>query len=207
MRYFSHLCRRLGGIIAVAALLFGCAALSRATTVVPPAFPALVNESDFIIRAVTRSVSAEKRPAGEGTKIVTKVEFEVLEVIGGNAPARITLEFLGGRVGDEFLKVDGMPQFKVGDEDVLFVRGNGHSICPLYGMMHGRYPVRTDAATGQKIVVRADGAPLQNVADVAAPLAHGAAAALAHAGLSPASFAQQIKASVRPDARFNRAQN
>jgi hypothetical protein len=195
-------------LLAVLMLAFsGTAAVSRATSVVPPEFPTLVNDSDYIIRAVTRSVVAEKRVTGQRTKIVTKVELDVLEVVAGTAPARVTLEFLGGRVGDEYLKVEGMPQFKVGDEDVLFVSGNGRSICPLYAMMHGRYPVHTDSVTGQKTIARADGVPLQSVAEIAAPLAHGGAATLAHSGLSPAAFIQQIKASVRPDARFNRAQN
>jgi hypothetical protein len=181
----------------------------RATTVVPPDFSTLVNESDYIIRAVTRSVVAEKRPTAQGSKIVTRVELEVLEVVAGKAPATVTLEFLGGRVGSETMRVEGMPQFHVGDEDVLFVRDNGTSMCPLYAMMHGRYAVRTEAGTGRRFIMRADGTPLQGTEQISRDLLPASVARQASpaTGLAPATFVQQIKASVRPDARFNRGQN
>jgi hypothetical protein len=196
----SHAVLRRG----VALLALGCAGWAGATTVAPPEFPTLVNESDYIIHAVTKRVSAEKRPVANGVRIVTMVEFEVLEVVAGRAPARVTLEFLGGRVGHEHLRVDGMPEFRPGDEDVLFVSGNGQSICPLYAMMHGRYPVRLEPATGRKVVVRTDGGPLQSTAQIAAPLVTRPTAALA-TGLAPAAFIEQIRATVRLDSMLNRA--
>jgi hypothetical protein len=180
----------------------------RATTVVAPEFSTLVNESDFVIHAVVRNVTAEKRDVTRGRKIVTRVEFDVLEVVAGKAPTTVTLEFLGGRVGTEALAVEGMPQFKVGDEDVLFVRDSGKSICPLYAMMHGRYAVKTEPATGRKYIARADGTALEATAQIATALhAAGPANSISSNALSPSDFIQQIQASVRPDARFNRAQN
>src|SRR5262245_31764233 len=191
--------RRLILLSRLLGLALVCLVAARATTVVPPEFPTLVNDSDYIIRAVTKNVTAEKRATADGgSKIVTRVEFEVLEVVAGNPPAQVTLEFLGGRVGKEAMKVDGMPQFKVGDEDILFVRDAGTSICPLYGMMHGRYGVQTQAATGRKIMVRSDGTALESVAQISAPLASASISTLApRPALTPAAFIQQIQASVR----------
>jgi hypothetical protein len=148
----------------------GCAVAARATTVVPPEFSTLVNGSDYIVHAVVKSVTSEKRARGHGVKIVTRVELDVKEIVAGTPPAPLTLEFLGGRVGEESLVVEGSPHFQVGDEDVLFVSGNGRSICPLYAMAYGRYPVLTDTATGQKFMARADHVPLQSTADIGAPL-------------------------------------
>jgi len=195
-----------------AALVALCGALlARATTVEPPTFEALVNSSDYIIRAKTKSVSAEKKTTDHGVKIVTHVELEILEVVGGAPPAQLTLQLLGGRVGDDEMIVEGMPRFHAGDEDILFVSGNGRTICPLYGMMHGRYSVRTDASTGRKYVTRANGSPLHDTAQIASPMAEAAAtepaqwqAAVATA-LGPTDFIRQIRSSIKPDARLNRA--
>ncbi len=189
----------------------GCALAARATTIVPPEFSTLVNGSDYVVHAVVKAVTVEKRPRGNGTKIVTRVALDVKEVVAGTPPAQITLELLGGRIGDEELSVEGMPRFQVGDEDILFVSGNGRSICPLYAMAYGRYPVLTDAATGQKYVARADHVPLRSTTDVGAPLkslmteAAAARAASATAGLAPSAFIGAVQAARNPNLPVQRA--
>lgn len=192
-------------LLRVCLALAGCtlALSARATTVVPPDFPTLVNGSDYIVRVVVTDVAAEKRAGVRGTKIYTQVEFETLEVIAGSPPPRVVLDFLGGRVGDEQLSVGGMPRFRVGDEDILFVSGNGRTICPLYAMNHGRFPVAKDANSGRRYVVRADGMPLQSVADSATPLAEDGARprAASAAGLAPEEFVRQIRATRQSQAR------
>jgi len=197
--------------ICLAIFALGGVTAMRATTVVPPEFSTLVNDSDYIVRAVTRSVSAEKRTGPGGVTIVTHVELEVIEVVAGAPPPKIVLELLGGRVGNEEMTVGGMPRFHVGDEDILFVSGNGRTICPLYGMMHGRYSVQKDPATARRYVARSDGEPLRTSAQIASPIGEkGTAeparrAAAVAAALDPAEFIRQIRAAVRPDARLNRA--
>jgi hypothetical protein len=186
------------------------ASAAHATTVVPPSFDALVNQSDYIVRTRVKSVVAEKRPVPQGVKIVTLVQVEILETVAGSPPQSLTLEIFGGKVGDEELIVEGMPRFAVGDEDILFVRDNGRAICPLYAMMHGRYGIREDSVTGRKYLTRADEVPLQSSAQVSAPLAESATSrsarsvAIDHA-LEPDEFVRQIRAAVKPTARLNRA--
>jgi hypothetical protein len=184
--------------------------LCSATTVTPPEFTTLVNDSDYIIQAVVKSVKSEKRSTERGTKIITEVSVDVIEVIAGKPPAQVTLEFLGGRVGDDEMQVEGMPQFKVGDEDILFVRDNGRTICPLYGMMHGRYAIRKAAADGRKHIIRSDGMPLHDTNQIASPLMESGVSEVSQrqaiaASLEPADFIRQIRAGIRPDARLNRA--
>jgi len=185
-------------------------AVANATTVIPPSFDALVNQSDYIIRSRVKSVSMEKRPVSQGVKIITRVELEVLELIAGSPPSNVTLELLGGKVGDEELLVEGMPRFIEGDEDILFVRDNGRTICPLYGMMHGRYGVRADSSTNRKYLVRVDETPLHSAAEISAPFGDHSTSRTARSvaitdALEPTEFIRQIKAAVRPDARLNRA--
>ena len=134
--------------------------LVQATTVVQPTFDRLVGSSDYIVRAVVKSVDSEWRE--NATKpgqryIGSKVTLEVREVIKGAPPNPLVLDMVGGRVGQEELTIDGAPKFQVGQENVLFVSGNGTNFYPLTGLMHGFFPVRHDARTGQDQMTRYDG--------------------------------------------------
>lgn len=190
-------------------LFLGAAGSAAATTVAPPEFGALVNGSDYVVHAITRNVNAEKRTGARGVKIVTRVELEVIEVVAGTPPEKIILEMLGGRVGDEELRVEGAPRFRVGDEDILFVSGNGRTICPLYGMTYGRYPISSDPATGRRVVLRNDGEPLRDTAQIAAPFSEQhpgnspTARTTTTAALSPTEFIRLIRASREPAGQAN----
>ncbi len=188
--------------------LLACLALAplglRATTVVPPDFDLLVNESDYIVRAVVESVRAERRSGPQGDMIWTLVGLRVTETVAGNPPARLELAMAGGELDGERLVLVGAPTFRVGDEDFLFIRDNGRVVYPLFAMMYGRYPVLRDAATGAEYVARSNRVPLQDVAEVALPLAEGPAATLLRRGvrpgdaLSPAAFAARVRSAVDP---------
>jgi hypothetical protein len=71
----------------------------------------------------------------------TFVTYRVNSVLHGVASdEQITLRFMGGwdPSTETYLAVSLAPQFDVGDEDILFVRGNGVSDCPLVGNRDGR---------------------------------------------------------------------
>lgn len=189
-------------------LLIGLALLpaaARATTVVPPEFDLLVNESDYVVRAVVESVRAEYRDGPQGRLIWTLVGLRVTEKVAGQPPDRLELAMAGGEIGNDRLVLVGAPTFRVGDEDFLFVRDNGRTVYPLFAMMYGRYPVLRDAATGAEYVARSNRVPLQDVAEVALPLAEGPASALQQRAvrtadaLTPAAFARQVRAKVDPN--------
>ena len=141
-----------------------------ATTVVAPDFNTLVDQADYVVRAVVKSVTSEWRENDGQRFIATLVELDVREVIKGTPPSPLVLDLVGGRVGTDELVVEGVPKFLVGDEDILFVQGNGRQIYPLVGMMHGRYPIFRDAKTGEKYVLRSNGMPLYSEQDVSLPM-------------------------------------
>lgn len=188
-----------------AALCLACLSPLRATTVIPPTFEELVNESDYVVRAVVESTRAEYRDTAQGRIIMTFVQLRVREIVAGQPPARIELELVGGRIGDDRLVLVGAPTFAVGDEDFLFVRDNGRNVHPLFALMHGRYPVLRDQASGAEYVARSNAVPLQDVAEIALPVAEGGIAALQQrrsdpaSALTPARFSSLIKAARRPD--------
>jgi len=176
---------------------------AQATTVIPPDFDYLVAQADYVVRAVVVSVTSELHAEGPQRHIITKVELDVREVISGTPPQPLVLQMLGGKVGDEEMVVDGVPKFKVGDEDVLFVHGNGRQLCPLVALMYGRFPIKRDDK-GREYMSRASGAPLLSELDVAKPMGPSAAGQAAvrapqatGAGgplaLSPADFASRVR--------------
>tara|TARA_R110002167_G_scaffold282461_1_gene487711 strand:+ start:37 stop:672 length:636 start_codon:yes stop_codon:yes gene_type:complete len=195
-------------------LIFTLVALStpglRATSVLPPEFEELVQESDFVVRGRVTAVESAWQVTGKSRVIVTKVSVEVLELIAGEAPSPLVLTMLGGKVGEQEMVVEGAPRFAVGEEDILFVQGNGRQVSPLTRMMHGRYRVEKDAATGRSYVARNNGDPLTETSEVA-PLTHApdeaaieAPAARISRALTPEDFVRRIRA-VKPASPVSRS--
>jgi hypothetical protein len=195
-RVACRLCVALGAV----ALLVPA---PRASTVVPPAFPSLVGQADYIIRAVVKSVSSEIRTDQYGRHIFTKVELDVRQVISGTPPQPLVLQMLGGKVGDETMVVQGAPTFKVGDEDILFIRGNGQQFTPLVALMHGRYPILADTS-GREYVARSNGAALYDEQEVALPMGAASTVKMSQPNaqpLSPAYFVGRIQNAISQNSR------
>jgi hypothetical protein len=158
------------------ALLASCASqgMLQATTVRPPTFPQLVTRAGFVAETAIKSVRCERITRGANTAIFTYVTFTTRSAITGAVPGEFTLEFLGGTVGDESMTVVGMPQFFVGQRDVVFVEKTTGQICPLVTWGHGRYRVYTDASSPTLLIARDNGVPLEDVSEVELPLPESA---------------------------------
>ncbi len=187
---------------------FALTARIAATTVTPPEFPELVNQSDYIVRAVVKSVTSDYANPGS-RKIVSQVELEVKEVIVGKPPSPLVLRVMGGRVGDREMILEGVPKFRAGEEGIYFVQGNGRQIFPLVAMMHGLYPVKREAG-GREFITRSNAVPLQDTSEVVQPMTEGSAAMLQRRmrntgeALTPAQFTQRIREAVKPsNSRLN----
>jgi hypothetical protein len=181
-----------------ALLLLCClAGPGRATTVVPPDFAGLVDRAGLVFRGEVVGREAALVTRGSDRAIFTRVTFRVLEAIKGTPPPLLTLEFLGGAVGELSLEVSGMPRFEAGAQDIVFVTAGATAICPLVAMGHGRYRILRDAQ-GAEFVARDNGLPLHRIEDVALPLlAPAAVPVAARPGggrpLSPAEFAGHVR--------------
>jgi hypothetical protein len=178
-------------------LLCSLALPGRATTVVPPDFEGLVDRAGLVFRGEVVGQEATLVTRGADRAIFTRVTFRVLEAIKGVPPPLLTLEFLGGAVGELSLEVSGMPRFEPGSQDIVFVTAGAPAICPLVAMGHGRYRILRDAQ-GAEFVARDNGRPLHRVDDVALPLLAPSTvpvAARAPGGrpLSPAEFAGHVR--------------
>ncbi|NBX60547.1 MAG: hypothetical protein EBT62_08805, partial [Opitutaceae bacterium] len=146
------------------------AALGNATSVEAPNFEQLVSQADYVVRGVITSITPEWRDNQGRPYILSKVTLELREIIKGTPPQPLVLEFVGGRIGAEELVIEGAPKFHLGEENILFVQGNGQQIYPLVGIMHGLYVVYKEAPSGQELILRSNGLPLYSEQDVALPL-------------------------------------
>jgi len=178
------------------------APFARATSVVPPTFSELVAESDAIYRARVTTVQARRVAREDGSVVIkTFVTLAIEHTLKGPAQDGVTLEFLGGKIGDESLLVSGMPQFTVGERGIYFVQGNGRQFAPLARFTHGRYRIEHRGDTGNDFVARENHAPLNNVADVELPMSDARLPAGARAdtsrALSLGAFEAKITGEIR----------
>ncbi|SDS52050.1 hypothetical protein [Opitutus sp. GAS368] len=142
-----------------------------ATTVEAPDIDSLITQSDYIVRAVVTSATPEWHQTTDGRRYIsTRVELEIRDVIKGAPPSPLVLDLIGGRIGQDELVLEGMPQFHAGDEQVLFVHGEQRKMFPLVALMHGVYPVMHEAKSGQDYVMRSNGRLLYSLQDVAQPM-------------------------------------
>lgn len=137
---------------------------SQATTVIPPDFDELVAQAEIIFQGVVTESRSQFVGEGAQRHIVTYVTFKVDDVVKGTPGGSYTIRMLGGTVGDETMEVTDTPKFKIGDRDILFVEKNGTQFVPLVGIMHGRFRVKREAATGREVVATSEGAALSSVA-------------------------------------------
>jgi hypothetical protein len=196
----------LRGLLLAFALAFTLALTpARATSVIPPTFPELVDEADAIYRARVTAVAARRVPAPDGTPVIkTFVTFAIERTLKGPDRPDLTLEFLGGTVDGETLVVSGMPRFSAGSVDYVFVQRNGLQFCPLVAVMHGRYRIKRDDAAASTYVARDNGTPLTDLAQISLPLtalpaalSAATAPAARRAAFTPAAFESAVTGEVQ----------
>ena len=94
----------------------------------------------------------------------TFVTYQVNEMIAGDTTDKtITLRFIGGeqKKGDviRHLSVSEVPEFEKGESDILFIRKNNTSICPLVKCSNGRFRDLNGLVTnenGQPVLLNAN---------------------------------------------------
>ena len=129
---------------AVGCVLAGSGAASAQAA--PPKLDELVGSAQLVVQ--TRVSKVEYRmSSGAGVNQpplpYTIVTYRVVKPLrGGAAMPSLTLRFIGGPDGrGNFIEASHVPTFQVGDEDILFVKGNGAEGCPLVDCIDGRFRV------------------------------------------------------------------
>lgn len=156
--------RRLIPLTLTCSLLM--AGLAHSTTVIPPTFDDLVSKAQTIFVGEVMGQQAEWEATPNGRSIVTYVTFRVEDVWKGSVGAVTQLEFLGGTIGEMKMEVVGMPTFRLGQRNVLFVSSTVKAVSPLVGFMHGRLRVERDPIGGVDRVRTHDGRSLGSPAQL-----------------------------------------
>ena len=144
---------RILGLAATAALLASAPA-AHATLAVAAPFEQKVDQAASII--VGKCVKTESRQDPSGRWILTYSTFQVEKSMKGALPGtEITVVTPGGRVGSTKQDTIGIPEFREGDENVLFIKNSESGPTVLY-FDQGAYDVTTNDR-GDKLV-----APVQS---------------------------------------------
>ena len=149
MFFGSHAFRGWVGATALAAAwLF--AGTVQATTLKEISGDEQIQQAETIFRGRADRIDAARDWTQPQGPVISTVRFTPLAVYKGTVDAPITLRFLGGTTADISMKVEGMPQFEVGQEYILFVSGAKNRVCPVVGWTEGTLRVdrlaRTDGA-------------------------------------------------------------
>ncbi|HXI13549.1 MAG TPA: hypothetical protein VNM92_13045 [Thermoanaerobaculia bacterium] len=132
-----------------AALIVGVSEPSHATLARAVEFDAKVGEADAIILGECKSTRSQLDPSGKW--IVTYSTFSVKKSFKGNSVGEVTVVTPGGHVGNLHQTTVGIPEFRQGDEKVLFVKQREIGSTILYADQ-GTYDV-TENARGEKAIV------------------------------------------------------
>ncbi len=155
-------------LLLVLLLVGSIAPSARATLVDPPSIDTLVARADLVFAATVVDVRSQWRETRNGRVIMSTVTFDVFKDLKGTASPQLALEFFGGTVGKDMMRIEGMPTFVRGDRDVLFVRRNATAGLPLVGLMHGRFRI-SRTPSGEEMVTTHDGRAIGDLAALHAP--------------------------------------
>lgn len=129
------------------ALFFASALLCCAAALTPHAGASVsvaLSLADLMERAdeVALGHATASQARWEGRRIVTDVTVVVDERIYGGAGGRLTLQTLGGAVGDIGMRVEGSARLPVGHRAIVFARRQG-GVLRTVAMSQGVLPVRS----------------------------------------------------------------
>lgn len=126
------------------------AVVANATTLVRLPFYKLVENSSAIARV--RCVSSVVH--FEYGEVWTDTVFEVLQHDKGYLPSRIVVRTPGGRFQHIRSHVDGVPEFRPGEEVFLFLSGHPGAQFRIVGWTQGTFRIRTNVQTGTETVTQ-----------------------------------------------------
>jgi hypothetical protein len=112
---------------------------SRATMLARMSLSNLAQAADVIVQA--RCLASTSR--WDNGAIWTFAQFAVIEAIKGTPQHQITVRVPGGRVDNLVAKVEAAPQFKPGDETILFLEKKGAADYAVTAWSEGTFRIHT----------------------------------------------------------------
>lgn len=132
----------------ILALLVAAPAAARATVLIPIEFRELVAVSSTIVHGRIADVRAQWVDGRRAIETFLTVDAD--EYYKGSAAGTLTVRVPGGQMGRFRTIVVGAPEFRVGDEVVLFLREYQGRVS-IVGLSQGAYRVAPDRS-GRRVV-------------------------------------------------------
>ena len=123
---------------------------ARATVLVPADLGDLSRSAVAIARG--RVAAVDSQWTDDHRAIETVVSLEVDEYLKGSMGPVLRFRVPGGRLGRYRSLFVGAPEFKQGDEVVLFLKYAGPSYPYIVGLSQGAFRVVTEPGTGRRMV-------------------------------------------------------
>ncbi len=174
-------------VLLIVVLLVSARSLG-ATVLVPAEFREIVSGSQIIVYGRVADVHAEW--TDDRRQIDTVVTLDAATYLKGGPGDVVTFRVPGGQVGRYKNVIVGAPEFRAGEEAVVFLSAAGPSVAHVFGLNQGVFRVRRNAATGQRLVIP----PLLMASgDAPEPVTRGA---VARQPLPLDSFAATVRAAM-----------
>ena len=125
-------------------------AIASATTLAPLSFGELAEKATAIARLRCLGTSS----AIQNGEIWTSTRFAVLKSEKGSLASEITIRMLGGRADGMRSHVDGVPEFRAGEEVYLFLWNREGEPYRVLGWTQGTFRILRDARTGAEMVTQ-----------------------------------------------------
>jgi glycine/D-amino acid oxidase-like deaminating enzyme len=132
----------------LAALSMACPV--RATTLARMSLDQLAQAAGAVVRARCASTSSR----WENGAIWTFSEFEIVERFKGSTPTHIRVRLPGGRVGHISTRVEEAPEFRPGDDAVLFLEASGDGSYGVTAWAEGTFRIRRSSESGPELVTQ-----------------------------------------------------
>jgi hypothetical protein len=108
--------------------------------------------SELVVQGTVQAVRSVWN--AKHTRILTEVDVSIAQQWKGQAPATVRVVQWGGTVGDVKMTVAGAPQWRAGEELVLFLERAGELGYRVAGFSQGRFVVEHDEITGETYLRR-----------------------------------------------------
>lgn len=133
-------------------VLLGLSSILSATVLIPSEFREIVSGSQIIVHGRVTDIRAEWLDGRR--RIESVVTLEPSAFYRGTAARAVTFRVPGGQIGRYKSVTVGAPEFRAGDEVVLFLKAQGPVVPQVFGLNQGVFRVRVEPRTGRRVVMQ-----------------------------------------------------
>ncbi|HEC31398.1 MAG TPA: hypothetical protein ENI41_02790 [Deltaproteobacteria bacterium] len=138
---------------------------AQATVLIPKDFRDLTKEADLVFIGIVTDITCEWSDASQ-RDIYTYVTFSNLEIVAGeHNEDQIVVRLSGGEIDNIKVEYAGVPEFEIGERDLIFLKGNFTELCPIVGWIQGRFHVEFDQSARTEVILTNDFKPVGEISD------------------------------------------